>query len=197
LDEEAVATVFNFPLSLLPRTAIARAASSEPVTAEALFHAYAAFAWRVLRRLGVREADADDVCQEVFVIVHRRIPEYEPRSSPRAWLYAICVRVAADYRKRAHVRREVCSEPPREPAIEAAQEDDVALRQAREVLDRLLDELDDDKRAVFVLHQIEELAMKEVAAALGCPLQTAYSRLHAAQRELDGALRRLRAKEQP
>jgi RNA polymerase sigma-70 factor (ECF subfamily) len=186
--------VLNVPLlsRVLP------AARVEELTAEGLFHAHGPFAWRVLRRLGVREADVDDACQEVFVTVHRRLPEYEPRAaSPRAWLYAICVRVAADHRKRAHVRREVSSEPLPELAIAPSQEDALALREAREVLDGLLDGLDDDKRAVFVLHEVEQLAMKEVAVVLGCPLQTAYSRLHAAQRELDAAIRRLRATEGP
>jgi RNA polymerase sigma-70 factor (ECF subfamily) len=79
--------------------------------------------------------------------------------------------------------------------VDAHQEDDVAVREARVLLDRVLDELDDDKRAAFVLYEIEELPLKDLAAALGCPLQTAYSRLQAARREVEEALRRLRAKE--
>jgi RNA polymerase sigma-70 factor (ECF subfamily) len=165
------------------------------LTAERLFHEHGAFAWRVLRRLGVRDGDADDACQEVFVTVHRKLPEYEPRGSVRSWLYAICVRVAADYRKRAYVRREVPTDAVHEEAVEGSQEQELASSQARALLDRLLDELDDDKRAVFVLHEIEELSMKEAAAALACPLQTAYSRLHAAKRELQIALRDHQAKE--
>jgi RNA polymerase sigma-70 factor (ECF subfamily) len=165
-----------------------------PSAAE-LFQAYGAFVWRVLRRLGVADADVDDVVQEVFVAVHRRLPAFEGRSSPRTWVYGICVRVASDHRKRARVRRESLPDRLPEPAIDAHQEDDVALREARALLDRLLDGLDEGKRAVFVLYEIEELPMGEVALALGCPLQTAYSRLHAARRDLDAALRRLRASE--
>jgi RNA polymerase sigma-70 factor (ECF subfamily) len=164
---------------------------------EGLFRDYGAFAWRVLRRLGVAERDVEDVCQEVFVTVHRRLPSFEGRSSAQTWLYGICVRTAADYRKRAIHRREVPVKEPYEGAIDANQESDTALREARATLDRILDALDDDKRAVFVLFEIEELPMTEVAIAVGCALQTAYSRLHAARRDVKAAMHRLRATEQP
>jgi RNA polymerase sigma-70 factor (ECF subfamily) len=141
----------------------------------------------VLRRLGVPDADADDVLQEVFVIVHRKLPGFEGRSSVRTWLYSICVRVASDYRLRTRARREAPSEVA-EVAIEAGQEAHVETAQARILLDRVLDALDDSKRAVFVLHEIEELPMSEIASALECPVQTAYSRLHAARREFEAAV---------
>lgn len=170
-------------------------AAPTTLTAAGLFVEYAPFAWRVLRRLGVAEGDTDDVCQEVFVAVHRRLPEFEGRSSPHTWLFGICVRVASDHRKRVNARREVTSALPPDRAVDAHQEDDLALREARAVLDRLLDTLDDDQRAVFVLYELEELPMSEVATAVGCPLQTAYSRLHAARRGIDAALHRLHASE--
>ena len=170
-------------------------AQTGDVTAAALFHEHAAFAWRLLRRLGVADADTDDVCQEVFLTVHRRLPDFEGRSSTRTWVYGICIRVAADYRKRTRSRREVPSPRPPERAVDARQEDDVALREARALLDRVLDGLDDDKRAAFVLYEIEELPLREVALALGCPLQTAYSRLQAARGEVEHGVQRLRTKE--
>jgi RNA polymerase sigma-70 factor (ECF subfamily) len=170
-------------------------APSRELTAAALFHEHAAFAWRLLRRLGVPEHDTDDACQEVFDIVHRRLPAFEGRSSPRTWIYGICVRVAADHRKRAAARREIPSYCPPERSVNAHQEDDLAVQEGRVLLDRVLDELEHDKRAAFVLYEIEELSLKELSAALGCPLQTAYSRLQAARREVEDALRRLRAKE--
>ncbi len=165
------------------------------LTVAEVFNENVAFAWRVLRRLGVAEADADDVCQDVFVTVHRRLREFEGRSSVRTWVYGICVRTASDYRKRARTRREVACEAPPEQGVGPHQEEDLSLRQARDTLDRILDELEDDRRAVFVLYEIEELSMVDVAGVLGCPLQTAYSRLHAARREVEAALERLRARE--
>jgi RNA polymerase sigma-70 factor (ECF subfamily) len=157
-----------------------------PTTA-AVFRELGPFAWRVLRRLGVPDADVDDVLQEVFVTVHRKLPGFEGRSSVRTWLYGICIRVASDYRQRTRTRRETAAEMP-ELAVEPGQEGHVAAAQARILLDRVLDGLDDAKRAVFVLHEIEELPMSEIATALECPLQTAYSRLHAARREVEAAV---------
>jgi len=160
-----------------------------------VFHDHAPFAWRVLRRLGVAEADVDDVCQDVFMTVHRKLAEFEERSSVRTWVYGICVRVAADHRKRTRRRREVAAAEVREPAIDAPQERSAALREACELLDCILDGIDDKKREVFVLYEIEELSMAEVALAVGCPLQTAYSRLHAARREVESMAQRLESKE--
>ncbi|HEX4447141.1 MAG TPA: sigma factor-like helix-turn-helix DNA-binding protein [Polyangiaceae bacterium] len=105
------------------------------------------------------------------------------------------MRTASDYRKRARTRREVDCEALEEPSMAPHQEHDLSLRQARDMLDRLLDQLDDDRRAVFVLYEIEELGMAEVAAVLGCPLQTAYSRLHSARRDVQAGLESLRASE--
>lgn len=165
----------------------------QPVRAPApsiaeVFRKEAPFVWRALRRLGVREADIEDVCQEVFVVVHRKLGDFEGRSSMRTWIYGICARTASDYRRSARVRREVVTDTPPDAPADAKQHEVIALRQAREKLDRILDRLDDDKRAVFVLYEIEELTMNEVAEALGCPLQTAYSRLHAARKIVEAAV---------
>jgi RNA polymerase sigma-70 factor (ECF subfamily) len=161
-------------------------------TAE-VFGENAAYVWRALRGLGVAGADVDDVCQEVFITVHRRLPDFVGRSSVRTWVYGICVRAASDYRKRARARREVGAETLPETAVAPRQEYAVSVQQARDALHRILDRLDDDKRAVFVLYEIEELPMSDVATAVACPLQTAYSRLHAARREVEEAVERLHA----
>lgn len=151
------------------------------------------YVWRVLRRLGVAEADADDVCQEVFLVVHRKLPEFEGRSALRTWMYGIAVRTAADYRKRAHRRHEVpTADMPDHPSSVDDPDRSLQLTQARSLLDELVGALDDDKRAVFVLFEIEQLSMQDVAAALGCPLQTVYSRLYAARAQIQAAAERLR-----
>lgn len=153
----------------------------DELSTTAIFKEYATYVWRVLRRLGVSESDVEDCCQEVFMVIHRRLGEFEGRSSLRTWLYGICVRVASDYRKRASRRYErTVEELPEQLARENPHEQS-ATNQALVMLDRCLDELDQDKREVFVLYEIEELSMNEVAEALACPLQTAYSRLHAAR----------------
>lgn len=146
----------------------------------------APFVWRVLGRLGVAQADVQDVCQEVFLIIYRKLDEFDGRPA-RAWIYGISVRAAADYRKRAFRRHELVGEPPFQPSVPAEQHDALELLRARARLDRVLAGLDEDKRQVFVLYELEELPMSEVAAIVACPLQTAYSRLHAARRAVRAA----------
>jgi len=149
-----------------------------------LFDDHAGYVWRALRHLGAAEADVEDLCQEVFVVVQRKLGEFEGRSELRTWLYGICLRVAADHRRRAHVRNERPHPDPTEGLAASPGMRPDARAEARSALQALLDELDDDKRAVLVLYELEGLTMKEVAATVGCPLQTAYSRLHAARDRL-------------
>jgi len=145
-----------------------------------IFREHARYLCRALLGLGVRPGDVDDVCQEVFLIVHRRLPEFDGRAV-RSWLYAICLRVASEYRRSARVRREVSVAELPESKAPGGQLEAVFAGELGERLLTTLDRLDDDKREAFVLYEIEELPLREVAEALGCPLQTAYSRLQAAR----------------
>ncbi|APR87422.1 RNA polymerase sigma factor RpoE [Minicystis rosea] len=153
-----------------------------------VFRVHAPFVWRALQGLGVREADLEDVCQEVFLVVHRKLGAFQGRSSIRTWIYGIALHAASEYRRRPHLRREEIAAAPPEQSLPAPQHEALELRRAAQRLDAALARLDDDKRAVFVLYEIEELPMSEVAEAVGCPLQTAYSRLHAARRLVEEAL---------
>ncbi len=159
-------------------------------TSRQVFDEHAQYVFRVLRYLGIREADVPDVCQEVFITVHRKLDGFEGRSSIRTWLYRICQRAASDHRRRAHVRREVVTDAAAPELDRPDTHDDGGSRlEARSALAFLLDRLDDAKREVFVLYEIEGLTMREVCEILDCPLQTAYSRLHAARDVLQAALR--------
>jgi RNA polymerase sigma-70 factor, ECF subfamily len=159
-----------------------------------VFAEHAPFVWRALRRLGVPEGDVEDVAQEVFLVVHRRLPTFEGQSAVRTWVYGICLRVASDYRRRPHRAREQAIEDSPEPAIPADQDAAVDRRRALAWLDGVLDGLDEAKRAVFVLFEIEGVPMAEVAAAAGCPVQTAYARLYAARKHVEAAARREQAR---
>lgn len=143
-----------------------------------IFDEHVRYIWRTLRHLGISEADTPDLCQEVFVTVHRKLSSFEGRAALRTWLYGICIRVASEHRRRPHVRREIPYSEPAPESSEVAATPDSNLEQ-RSALQRLLGALDDDKRQVVVLYEIEGFSMKEVAEIVGCPLQTAYSRLHA------------------
>lgn len=152
------------------------------------------FVWRVLCRLGVPERDVPDACQEVFLVIHRRLGDFDAsRSSLRSWVYGISMRVASQYRRRSPSRREAPEELA-DVAVSSAHEANVDEQRAWRKLSRVLEEMDALKRQTFVLHELEALPMAEVAAALECPLQTAYSRLHAARRIV---LEAFRAKEDP
>ncbi len=156
-----------------------------------VFEEHAAAVGRTLRYLGVPEADLMDAAQEVFLVVDRRYSEFEGRSRISTWLRQICLRVALSHRRRRRRRREeVVAEPP-ETSVDPVQHADVELRERRELMTRLLDSLDDDHREVIVLYEIERLPMREVAAAIGCPVQTAYSRRKAALERLRDALSQL------
>ena len=163
-----------------------------PVTFREVFEQNAPFVWRCLRRLGVPSGDVEDICQEVFVVVYRKLDHTGPPA--RAWLYGICLRKVWDYRRLARNRRERLTAEPPEPPVEATQAELVGRREARAVLDEVLAHLDPKQRDVFVLYEIEELPMAEVAEAIGCPLQTAYSRLHAARKGVTEAAARMRAR---
>jgi RNA polymerase sigma-70 factor (ECF subfamily) len=155
-----------------------------------IFDTHAAAVGRTLRYLGVPESDLMDAAQEVFLVVDRRFGEFEGRSSVSTWIRQICLRVALAYRRRRAQRREDLLEDPPEVIAEADQQTGVERREERALLTRLLDALDDDQRAVLVLYEIEMLPMREVVEAVGCPLQTGYSRRKAALERLREAIDR-------
>ncbi len=159
-------------------------AAAKPATNESfqqLFERHAPLVWRALRHLGVREADIADQCQEVFVVVFRRQESFEGRSTIDTWIYGICLRVASEYRRRAHFRREVVQGDVDLGEVEPSQPSDVETHRLRDRLRKLLATLDEAQRDVFVLYEIEGLSMKQIADVMQCPLQTAYSRLRLAR----------------
>ena len=154
-----------------------------------LFDAHARYVWRSLLGFGVADSDVADASQQVFVVLHRKLDLIEPGCAIRTFIYGICMRVAADFRGRAHLRRErLYADPPDTQIVPPTQERKLSERQALQLLEQALDRLDPAQRTVFVLYELEEQTMPEIARALGCPLQTAYSRLHAARRSVVAAM---------
>jgi RNA polymerase sigma-70 factor (ECF subfamily) len=146
-----------------------------------IFEAHGDFVWRALARSGVRDADLRDATQEVFIIVARKLGEREGSSTMTTWLYGIAIRVAANYRRKAHRRHEELSDEPPERIGGDDPESALAQEEARVRLARILDELPEDQRIVFVLYELEEMACPEIASSLGIPLGTVYTRLRAAR----------------
>lgn len=170
----------------------------EALTVTAVYEAHADFVWASLQRLGVRASDLDDVLQEVFVVVHQRLHTFDGSSKLTTWLYGVCLRTASDYRRRAWRRREQVGDDPVEQGPGDAQrtpEDDAASGEGRRRLESVLDELDVDKRAVFVMFEVEELSCDEIASIVGVPVGTVYSRLHAARKQFEKAVARQKARD--
>ena len=158
---------------------------------EALFRAEFAYVYGTLRRLSVAARDLEDVTHDVFVQVYRRFDTYEPLRPVRPWLFAFAVRVATDYRRLARHRyeRQVETEPVDSAPSPA---DAVAKAEVLAHAFEALNAIELDRRAVFILHELDGFVMTEVAAALGISVNTGYSRLRLARAEFRRAARRLR-----
>ena len=176
-----------------PRPALAAPA----LTFDGVYREHFAFVWRSAKRLGVNEASIDDAVQEVFVVVHRRLADFEGRSSVRTWLFGIAVRVVRDHRRAA--RRRDPGGPPIDPdtlrTSDSGPGETAEKAEAVRLLHALLDELDDERREVFVMVELEQMGMPEIAEALAINVNTAYARLRAARQEFEEALARHRARD--
>ncbi len=173
------------PLQADPLQAAAEAAVH--LTFEEIFKAEASQVGRTLRYLGVREANVEDACQEVFIVAHRRLSQFQGGSA-RAWIRQICVHVANNQRRSQRRHPEDCTADPPEVTVQPEQYLDAERRQQRRQLLALLEQLPQEQRDVFVLFEIEELTMPKTAEAVGCALQTAYSRLYAARKKMQALL---------
>lgn len=149
--------------------------------------------WRVVRRLGVSEADADDAAQEVFFVAASRLDDIET-GKERAFLYSTAARVAANARRSLRRRRAAHDNYENAPRDVVPLPDALSdQRKAREVLDEILDALPDDMREVLVLFEMKELSIQEIAEALDMPLGTVGSRLRRAREKFQAAVERRRA----
>ncbi len=159
---------------------------------EELYRKHYAFVWRVCRRLGVRDGELDDIVQEVFVIVHRRLADFEHRAAITTWLFGIAYRVVRDQRRSAAARerREALAtggRPPTEPDRK------LARVQAAGVLDEILATLDDEQREVLVMADVVHMTAPEIAELTETKLNTVYSRLRLARKAFEQALADYRA----
>lgn len=163
-----------------------------------IYDRYFDFVWASVRRLGVAPDDVADVVQEVFVVIHARLHTLERPESLRSWVYGVVRRTVSGHRRSrrsesttdatlAELDRERESAQPT-PQRLTEQADQVELLWA------LLAELDEPKREVFVLAEVEEMTMPEIASALEIPLNTAYSRLRSARQAFEAALARHEAR---
>lgn len=155
-----------------------------------LYRSHASFVERVLRRSGVAARDLSDATQDVFVVAHRRLGDFEGRSSPRTWLYRIAWNVASEYRRRPFRRRELLDDSIDPGGEVPSVHEDLETQRSLDALLCAIDRLEADKREALICHELEEQPMQAVAKRLGIPLKTAFSRLYAARRALKQELER-------
>jgi RNA polymerase sigma-70 factor (ECF subfamily) len=148
------------------------------------------YVWTSLRRLGVPPRDLEDVTHDVFVEVFRNFDRYDPARPLRPWLFAFAFRFASDYRRLVRHRVEVYEEPIGASETPAADEL-VAAHELRALIQRALDSIDLVRRGVFILHELDDQPMAEIAETLAIPLNTAYSRLRVARTEFTTTFRAL------
>jgi RNA polymerase sigma-70 factor, ECF subfamily len=158
-----------------------------------VYREYFPFVWRSAKRLGGHEAALDDIVQEVFVIVHRRLGDFAGRSALRTWLFGITLRVVRDHR-RSLARKSPPGGVEPDSLLSGACDPGEALERAEamRLLHSVLDDLDDRRREVFVMSELEQLPMVDIAALLGLQVNTAYARVRVARQAFERALARRR-----
>ncbi len=159
-----------------------------------VYDAHFNYVWHSLRRYGVWERDLEDAAHDVFIVVHKKLDEFDQSRPVKPWLLGISFRVASDFRRRAQHKREVVDDDVM-AVDESTQRQDAVLAQKEQqaLVYRAMDTLDTDKRAVFVLHELEGHTMPVIAETLGVPLNTCYSRLRLARERFTQAVRQLQA----
>jgi RNA polymerase sigma-70 factor (ECF subfamily) len=168
------------------------AASRSTPDLGAIFDQHFDYVWATLRRLGVRDADREDLVHEVFLKVHARLNDYDPERPLRPWLFGFAYRVAADYHRLARHRVEVLGDTAEAQATAEPADERIARIERRDLFLEALRSLDLDRRAVLIMHDLDEVPIPEIAEMLGIPLNTAYSRLRLAREQLAAAAMRLR-----
>lgn len=173
-----------------------RMSSADQPELAAVYEAHFRYVWRCLRSLGVHDAQLEDALQDTFMVVQRRLGEFDGSAQLRTWLYAIALRIARKYRER--LRREPSSlDTARESQPELtlhATGEGAALHSERLALARAaLETLSDEQREVFVLARVEQMSAPEISTVVGIPLNTVYSRLRAARLAFEAEVARLQA----
>ncbi len=169
------------------------------IDAGALFRRHASFVANFLARLGVERTELDDVVQEVFMVAHRRGGFVPGPARPTTWLADIALKVNANRmrrlrRARVHAQAEIVE---RAEDRRASPSEVLEHRRSIDRVQQALEALDDDRRAVFVLFELEGESCEAIAAGMGIPVGTVYSRLHTARRKFRKAHARLVARQQP
>jgi RNA polymerase sigma-70 factor, ECF subfamily len=154
--------------------------------AQAVVKAEFGFVWRSIRRLGVAQDSVDDVAQNVFLVLWRRLPDVVP-GQERSFLFSAVVKAASEYRRKPFRRQEVPGDRGGEDVADPSPDPEqlLQMRRDRAQLDTLLDTLPMEQRTVFVLYELEELTLTSISELLGVPQGTVASRLRLARERME------------
>ena len=152
-----------------------------------LFEEHVDYVCHSLRRLGVREADIDDLAQEVFVTVHGRLADYDSSRPLRPWLFSFVCRLAANYRRLKRHRSELLSQNEQESPAVSSEKAGAAV-EARQALLIALQQLPFKRQVPFIMHDLDGMTAAEIADALHLPVDTVYSQIRVARKEMRAAL---------
>jgi RNA polymerase sigma-70 factor (ECF subfamily) len=181
------------PLRILNRVNPPPADNAAAPSFEAVYRQYFDLVWWWTRRFGVPTDAIDDVVQEVFIVIHAKLEALERPDALRSWIYGVVRRVSSNYRRAQRTQRPAAqiTELPEEPvATQPTPFEQLKTNADLELLASLLAELDEPKREVFALVEVDEMTVPEAAEVLEIPLNTAYSRLRAARQAFEAALAR-------
>ncbi len=155
------------------------------MTLAEIYNDQLAWVLQTLRRLGVDESDLDDAAHDIFVVLHRKLPGFDVRRPLRPWLFGIAFRVVRDRLRSGRVRR---LQPVPAAPVEASFEERLTARSQLERVRQALATLDDERRATFVMHELDGFTVPEIADVLELPLNTLYSHLRRARAQLRALL---------
>ena len=162
-----------------------------------IYQRYFEFVWSSARHLGTSPESLDDIVQEVFIVIHAKLHTIQRPESLRSWIYGVVRRTVSTHR-RSRGSKETGSvqlDTLEQVALSGTTPLDAAEQTARlQVLSGLLSQMDEPKREVFILSELEEMTVPEIADALEIPVNTAYSRLRAARQAFDAGLARRAAR---
>jgi RNA polymerase sigma-70 factor (ECF subfamily) len=153
-----------------------------------VYSPHVTFIWRTLRAMGLPESVVEDAAQDVFIVAHRKLADFDGQYAIKTWLFHIAYRVACEYRRKG--RRSAAQQELDDTLQDAgpSPSDSLERREAVSLLRELLAQVDEEKRDVLILAEIEEMTAPEIAVVTGTPVNTVYTRLRRGRSQLSQAL---------
>ncbi len=173
-----------------------RGAATPTPDLAAVYEAHFRYVWRCLRSLGVYDAQLDDALQDVFVVVQKKLAQFDGGAELRTWLYAIALRIARKYRERQQrqpASLEAAGDSQPELVLDGSGEGALLSNERLALAHAVLATLSDEQREVFVLSRVEQMSAPEIGSVIGIPVNTVYSRLRAARLAFEAEIARRRS----